>query len=160
MVFKGKKSKQKATSCLPHVLMHAGVGEFLPSIQFPRRWIQLTTWINKMIDEEVSLSCLFLLATVWEHLGLKAQALVARLPLNIRLVGLTAGMPSPPRQKKTIQCHIMFKHTNTARNWTKGLHQLVALFWHSKYMLISQQGFIPSIRIFFIHPLSTLLVWY
>lgn len=66
-----------------------------------------------MIDEESSLSCLFLLATVWKHLSLKAQALVARLPLNIRLVGLTAGMPSPPRQKKTIQCHFMFKQTST-----------------------------------------------
>lgn len=65
-------------------------------------------------------------------------------------------MPSPPKQKKTIQCHFMFKHTNTARNWTRGLHQLLTLFRH----LISQHSFIASKRIFFIHPLSTLLVWY
>lgn len=59
-----------------------------------------------MIDQEVGFSCLFSLAIVWEDLGLKAHwKSVARLPLNIRLAGLTAGPPPSRREKKMKQCH-------------------------------------------------------
>lgn len=72
-------------------------------------------WINQMIDQEVtSFSCLFLLATVWEDLSLKAHwKSVARLPFNIRLAGLTAGLPPSPREKKMIQCHSVVGNTHT-----------------------------------------------
>lgn len=47
-----------------------------------------------------------------EGLGLKAHwKLVARLPLNIRLAGLTAGPPPSLREKKMIQCHSVDTHT-------------------------------------------------
>lgn len=67
-----------------------------------------------MIDREVNFSGLFLLAIVCKDLCLKAHWKgVARLPLNIRLAGLTAGPPPSQREKKMIQCHSVVENTHT-----------------------------------------------
>lgn len=57
---------------------------------------------------------MFSLAIVWEDLGLNAHwKSVARLPLNIRLAGFTAGPPPSQREKKMIQCHSVVENTHT-----------------------------------------------
>lgn len=66
------------------------------------------------IDQEVSFPCLFLLATEQEDLGLRAYWIsVARLPFNISLAGLIAGLPPFQREKKMIQWLSVVRHTQT-----------------------------------------------
>lgn len=81
---------------------------------------------KKMIDQEVSFSSLFLLARVLEDLSLKAYwKSVARLPLNIRPAGLTAGPFPSQREKKMIQCQSAVDYTHGNREEVKKLTSLV-----------------------------------
>lgn len=95
------------------------------------------------IDQEVSFPCLFLLAMVQEDLGLRAHWIsVARLPLNISLAGLIAGLPPSQRGKEndTVAfCSERHTHTHTHKvkegKWADSLVSSLTPFVSSDLVL-------------------------